>query len=493
MSFATRREYERATKISLDGAPIWGQDDWIRHYHETGEKIEGSIEMRQKWYPSNAKPRTYFAQGGTAYIYSRFLQDFFTELVNIFPTTNHITRLQPYRLRLQPDGHYLIYDLSSFTSNMQAQRNFCRELAEFMKGTEVEIFDEYYGRVPVDIGELLEEYNENCVDFPVLNQDRVPIFLRDEFSEYEHECASMLGIYGNLMTCTVAHFLIISGSLEDVWRDDNTAGDDGMILYFLFTYFSILMAISLVGTFAMDKTFHSNEEGAIALKRPVMEVRDPLTGASVSTKDNIIPPNLLVSWTYLVGYDIDPRFRLIYGDPDSLADRISIVGKDLMRFLVSAYSVNYSNLLVTDVFEGFTRLVRQVTGISPVTGGSIGGITYTWPVDVRTYSFLDHDPLYLFAFMTFRTSMVFPRRSYETFDDRDLREVGDMVECNSEPWLKLMMTLGYIERTEMQELVTGPLVLTRLYTELANPSLLQSQLYQYVVVKDIPPRMYLSI
>jgi len=493
MSFQTRREYERSTKISLEGAPIFGQDDWIRHYHETGECLEGSIEMRQKWYPSNAKPRTYFAQGGTAYTHSRFLQDFFTLLTNIFPTTNHITRLQPYRLRLPTEGHYLIYDLSSFTSNMQAQRNFCDSLARFFKGVEVDIFDEYYGIVPVDLGEMLEDYNEHCVDFPVLNQDRVPSNLKTEIDDYQHRCASMLGIYGNLMTCTIAHFLIISGSLEDVWQDDNTAGDDGMILYFLFTYYSILMAISLVGTFAMDKTFDSSESGAIALKRPVYEESDPLTGRAVRTKDNIIPPNLLVSWTYLSGYNVDPRFVLLYGDAPNVADRISIVGKDLSRFLVSCYNMNYDSHLVRDVYVGFTNLVRLVTDHTPVQGGSIGGIDYVWPVDVRRYSFLDHDPLYIFSFFSYKFSQVFPRRGYQDIDDRLLRDVGDEVVGNSGPWLTLMVTLGYLERSDEQEMVTGSGVLTRLYIELASPSLLQPLLYEYRVVKQIPARMYLSL
>jgi hypothetical protein len=262
--------------------------------------------MRQKWYPSGPKPRTYFAMGGKAYANARFLQDFFTDLTNVFPSTNHIQRLEPYRLRLEVNEddqpHYLIYDLSSFTSNMQAQRSFCRSLAEFFKGVEVEVFDEHYGRYLADLGEMLEDYNEHCVDYPLLNQERVPDDVRTVDGDYHHGAASMLGIYGNLMTCTVAHFMIVSLSVENPYEEDNTAGDDGMILFFLLTYYSVLIAISLVGVFAIDKTFRSDEPGAIALKRPVYEDFDPDTQSmKISTKDNLVPPTLAVAVSYLEG------------------------------------------------------------------------------------------------------------------------------------------------------------------------------------------------
>jgi len=35
-----------------------GQDDWQRVYHEHGIELEGDVELRQKWYPSGAKPRS---------------------------------------------------------------------------------------------------------------------------------------------------------------------------------------------------------------------------------------------------------------------------------------------------------------------------------------------------------------------------------------------------------------------------------------------------
>jgi len=489
MSFSTRREYERSTNSSLENVPIFGQDDWIRHYHQTGERLDGSVEMRQKWYPSGAKPRTYFAQGGTCYQHSRYLQDFFTNLTNAFPSTNHRSRLDPNRLQfgLDDDGHFLVYDLTSFTSNMSAQRSFCRSLAGFFKGVEVEIFDERYGVITQDLGEMLEIYNEHCIDAPVLNQERVPKSVRDMDDEYVHERASMLGIFGNLMTCTVAHFLVVAPTQEDPFLSDNTAGDDGIILFFLYTYFTVVIAISLVGSFALDKTFRSDDPGAVCLKRPLVEVSDFGMPKSLSLKDNVVPPNLCMAVSYLLGYNFDPRYS-IFNDLEitPLGVRISVVGKDLLRFLESAYSLNYNGPLVVDVYLGFRRLVHEITGHRPVVGGSVDGIRYTWPVNPQDYVFLIHDPYLIYAWHSVEWSLVVDRRETEDYQKGSLKEAGDVVKCNSEKWLSMMELLGYVEKEEIKMVLFGPVLVDYIYKLLRQPAIMPPVLYKYTVVRDIP-------
>jgi hypothetical protein len=492
MSYSTRRRFERSTGIPLDGIPIFGQDDWIRHYHQTGEQLEGSVEMRQKWYPSGAKPRTYFAQGGTVYTYSRFLQDFFTLLVNAFPSTHHVTRLEPHRLQVPIDGsgHYLVYDLSSFTSNMQEQRGFCKMLSIFFQGVEVDVFDEYWGKLPADLGEMLEEYYDHCVEGPILNQERVPMDLRTVSGDYPHSRASMLGIYGNLMTCTVAHYLIVAPTCTDPDHENNTAGDDGLALYFVFTYFTLLMAISLVGVFAVDKTYKSHEAGAVCLKRPLQEKFDQLVSRDLHLKDNIVPPTLALCVTYLEGYDVDPRYTILYNSPGTTADAISIVGKDLLRFLFSAYSLNYNLSLIQEVFDGYVRLVQRITTHRPVIGGSVDRLHYVWPVSPDQYSFLTHDPYLLYAWYVVRPTQVFDKRSAVSFVG-PLRFAGEVETCNSDPWLVLMEVLGYVEKVAVQEIMYGYDVVNHVYNLMRRPGLLDPVLYTYSVIKDIPPRMYI--
>jgi len=488
MSFSTRREYERSTNIDLENVPIFGQDDWIRHYHETGEMLEGAVEMRQKWYPSGAKPRTYFAQGGTCYRHSRYLQDFFTNLVNAFPPTNHFSRLDPDRLVMKDlDSHFLIYDLSSFTSNMAAQRSFCRSLASFFKGVKVQVFDEVFGVLEDDLGDMLEIYNEHCVDNPVLNQERVPKHVSTMEEDYVHERASMLGIYGNLMTCTIAHFLIVAPVLDDPMSEDNTAGDDGIILFFLHTYFTVLIVISLVGVFAIDKTFRSDDPGAVCLKRPLVEVADFGLPRHVHLRDNIVPPNLSMAVSYLHGYNVDPRYTIFYSlEEMPLASRISVIGKDLLRFLWTAYSMNYSTSLVVEVFRGFQRLTKAITNHFPSINGRVDNLPYTWPPDPSMYEFLVHDPYLVYAWLSTSYAQTFDTVELAGYVHGSLSQVGDTVNCNSESWLKLMETLGYVEKESIQMVLFGTDVVDFLYTLLRKHRSLPPTLYKYTVIKDIP-------
>jgi len=370
---------------------------------------------------------------------------------------------------------------------MVAQRSFCDSLAGFFKGVEVEVFDERIGFVQRDLGEMLEEYNQHCVFEPILNQERVPKDLRTLEEDYVHERASMLGIFGNLMTCTVAHFLVVAPTLEDPMSEDNTAGDDGIILFFLYTYFTVIMAISLVGALALDKTFRSDEPGCVCLKRPLNEVSDFGMPKSLMLRDNIVPPNMCMAISYCLGYNFDPRYT-IFNDLTitPLAIRISTVGKDLLRFLGSAYDMNYDSALVCDVFMGFTRLVHSITGHYPSCGGRIDNLPYVWPVSPLHYVFLLHDPYLVYAW--FSTSYVSgqERRELQGYQQDSLRFVGDTVECNHEKWLGMMEVLGYIEKKPLMMLLVGPVLVDYIYKLMRQPRVMPPVLYEYVVLVDIP-------
>jgi hypothetical protein len=297
----------------------------------------------------------------------------------------------------------------------------------------------------------------------------------------------MLGIYGNLMTCTVAHFLIVAPVLDDPMSEDNTAGDDGIILYFLHTYFTILIVISLVGVFAVDKTFSSADPGAVCLKRPLVEVADFGLPRHVHLRDNIVPPNLSMAVSYLYGYNVDPRYTIFYSlDEMPLALRISVVGKDLLRFLWTAYSLNYSTQLVVDVFRGFQRLVHTITGVKPAIGVSVEGLPITWPPDPSEYEFLVHDPYHVYAWLSTKEAAVFDTVELAGYVHGSLSEVGDTVTCNSENWLKLMETLGYVEKETISMVLFGSDVVDFLYTLLRKHNSLPPILYKYTVIKDIP-------
>lgn len=488
MSRSTRLHFEEVFDVSLDDIPIFGQDDWMRVYHEIGLALDGDVEMRQKWYPSQAKPRTYFAMGGKTYRFSRHLQDFFGKLVDAFPPTNHITRLRPERLRLMDeDEHYLIYDLSSFTSNCTEQRSFMNNLAEFMSGVEVNIWDEHVGLLQVDLGDLLRDYNIHCVDAPVVSMERVPERIRSHDVPVEHGSASMLGIFGNLMTCTLTHFLILS-TLIEMFDRINVAGDDGLVPMLEGEEMMFENAISLVGVCAPEKTMLSSDEGAVHLKRPISEAFPFLLHG-----ENFVPPNIAVAATYLSGEDVDPRYQYLGVDEIPLGERISIVGKDLLRFLQSVY--NRRETITVDledvfrVFRGFRSLVAKIIGIVPAARQwSPRELNYVWPVDPSQYDFLSSDPTMVYCVCCCSDITEVFELDVCTVDIVDFRFSGDVFISNSSKHLSFLETLGFLEKTERRihlEYAEAVHHLYRRFSRARTPPVV----YDYCVVKDIPDHM----
>jgi len=490
MSWETRRDFEGMTHSSLEGIPIFGQDDYLRFYHETGILLSGSTEMRQKWYHSQAKPRTYFAMGGSAYRASRFLQDVFTELVDSFPSFNHKQRLRPSRLAIptiidEEDVHWRIYDLSSFTSNCCVQRGFIQRLVEFMMGIEVVIVDEREGPQLVDLGDLLETYYQECVERPELTLERVDPNLKD--ITFFHEVASMLGIFGNLMTCTFAHGSIVGMSTADVQGDGeyNCAGDDGLVPERESTREDIDRGIRIVGVYEPTKSYRGDDEAAICLKRPFKE-----TFPSPTLLANIIPPTLATCLTALSPSYQDIRYTDRYDEDKSWIERVNVVARDLLRFLRSAYKLGYENVeRLGSVYWGFRRLVERYTGWKPSAGVWVAGVRPFWPADPRDYEFLEASP-FLVTLLYFGPPLLRIQRRERVVDvSLQFSSVDDEFEGNSTKRLKLLEMLGYVTKEEIYveaDSMTEVGLIEAYYDDSIADEFLSPPVYLYHIAKDIP-------
>jgi hypothetical protein len=438
MSRDTRRNYEKEFE-SLDGVPIFGQDNWQRVYHETGRQLPGVSEMRQKWYPSGAKPRTYFAMGGSSYAASRFLQDFFSQFVDWFIPTNSIHRLRPSRLYAssieRDDPHFRIYDLASFTSNCHEQTSFCVALREFMDGIDITIVDERDGPVVISLYSLLDTYIDVCVSKPALSYERFDPEL--EGRVFHHGRASLLGIYGNLMTCTVLHFFIMS-TVSQTLEEINVAGDDGIVVEDSLNNLDVDTAISLIGEYARDKTFRGDEAGAICLKRPFWEEL-PLCNIGFA----LTPPNASMALS-LVGYE-DSRFSFFGHEDLSLSERIAMIGKDLLRFLTTAYLRQYDDVEeLSWIVRGFRRLLQKKFGraIHPGLHSSFGHAT--WPIDPLDYDFHECSPYMALAVYFSPPAITVPRWESINADTSILLFTGDQVVSNLDKRISLLEKLGYV-------------------------------------------------
>lgn len=478
MSWDTRRNYENTFGKSLEGTPIFSQVMWQRTYMETGIEIEGVAEMRQKWYPSNAKPRTYYAQGGTHYKASCYLQDAFSSLVNSNPITHHVSRLQPTRLILPTDQHYLIYDLTSFTSRMWEQKSFTRHLGEFLTGVYVFIMDPRVGPILKDLGEMVLDYNDICNIHPQVSYERFGPSMIGHIAE--HATASMLGIYGNLMTCTFAHAACVSQAADNE-NEVNVAGDDALVVDRRSEELDIL--IRAIGDYEPEKTFRSDEVGAICLKRPIWEDTGRLM-----TRNNCIAPNVVMIAHYLFEIS-DPRFHFFTQDLD-LNERISIVGKDLMRFLRSVYRsrefVDMSQINIAyETAEALTTLgPKNRQGGIPNCGDA-----YFWPwIPNNIDEFLESDPLEALIYRRFRGEYVsVPAEGSLDRVDLETLEFDEVVQVNKDKHLSYLEKLGFIETEEAHVQVKGEIAFRRL--KALWEGLDEPRIYNLTLLREIPKHL----
>jgi len=479
MSRETRRLYEEQLEEDISKVPIFGQDNWQSTYHRFGVKLDGASEIRQKWYPAQAKPRTYYAMGGIAYNACRHLQDFFSDLINAFIPTHHIHRLRPDRLFLstiRDNGpiHYRIYDLSSFTSNFREQRFFMQYLADFFRDVQIEIVDEKFGLLSVDLGDMLDQYNQDCVEGPLISIER--------FDEemvgmpFEHGTASLLGIFGNLMSCTVAHYFIMSALVVN--EDEiNIAGDDGIVPEDEYNSALTFDAISLVGSCALEKTFRGDEEAVICLKRPFVE-----NPPRAHTLHNIIPPSVVTAFLLLGGRD--RRYQRF--DEDLPANKkVSIIGKDLLRFLRSAHIRKYEDVgALSAIVHNFRLLIetRQSRKIYPSTPQTNG---YIWPIDPKEYEFDNISPAHVLV--VYRCPIKILTRLYRRIREPDCSsfEVGSVFQANMSPKMKLLLSLGYlVGELETVELTEYQVVIH--YSNILSGRTRHPCVYNFTVSQDLP-------
>jgi hypothetical protein len=230
---ARRYQYRRHGEVPIDeetGKPDFhvSSADLLSDYHYHGIQIGGPCEVRVAWKYNDLKPRVYYAQGGTAFFSSLYIQQLANLMVNLFLNTNVRTRYSLARLApkdpLQEFRHFMLHDYSSFTSQMEESRHFMYELASFFDGVPMTVLDVRNGPIEINCGEYLWNYTRLNLDHPEFSLER----LEEELDgvPMEHRKAGMLGVYGNISLCTLLHGLFLSQVSGD--ESANTCvGDDG--------------------------------------------------------------------------------------------------------------------------------------------------------------------------------------------------------------------------------------------------------------------------
>lgn len=238
-------------------------------YLETGTSPEGPVQIGQRWYMNGLTPRTYFIAGGSAFTYARYLKGIFNSLVDSLSVSNSRNRVRPSRIHVLPQHHdLLLYDLTSFTSNLGCHYSFLKALASYSRNTEVTIVDVRHGLQNVNLGDLINEYAEYLNNYPGYYYDGDITDLDDD----THGVAGFLGVVGNIATCNFIHAAVLLQLAQDE-EDCGCAGDDAAITFRNGTEEVIFTCVSLLGVLQTEKVYRTSEGDALYLKRRI-ELKD---------------------------------------------------------------------------------------------------------------------------------------------------------------------------------------------------------------------------
>jgi len=194
-------------------------------YHKYGIRISGVTEMRWSWKYNVLKPRVYYARGPDVYYDSKYIQSIFNLLIDALPQCNRWSRYDISSLNMTANSRLFIYDYASFTSVLEEIRNFTAAIADFLRGCIVTIIDTYHGPVQVDAGVLVDQFNEACNNRPEFDIGFMTWEKHDglESSIVTHTCG-MLGVPGNISSCTLLHTMHLIMVLEELGC--KVVGDD---------------------------------------------------------------------------------------------------------------------------------------------------------------------------------------------------------------------------------------------------------------------------
>lgn len=413
--------------------------------HEYKVHFHGACEVRQRWYRSGISPRTYFCQGGDAYNRSKFLQDPFNTLVELFPPTEYHSRLNPTRLvLLDHSENVLIWDLATFTSNHHEVRHFLLGLADFCSGFQVRLFDTVEGLVTVDLGVLLGEYAQlSC--FPEYSLERVDDYYKGLV--HFHNVAGFLGVYGNLPVSTFLHGASVFQVIGQENRM-NVAGDDGhaVVVPGSSEDFFLQRIIRGNGVIEDSKLFWTYEDGAICLKRGLVQI-----GNRILQKNLVLWPSLhlirdVVTW--------DPKVHHL-GSKEEAKEKVAY---EILRFMTSIFH-NFDNFEKVELEfvlwflrQNFALCGLEKEGNLPQISGG-----YLCPLEPRVISDLKLDPLLNTITYHYRGVVSLPVRDLiDAYSPQDLSwVVGYEWYGSSNRYWSLLETLGYVESSPVHDTYFG--------------------------------------
>lgn len=437
------------------------QVEYERVLHEKPFSARTSSELRQKHYTGFFKPRTYYAMGTYHHTCSKYLSSPLSELTNLFEFTHKRLAVDPTRLESSDGSPLFIYDLRSFTSNLDEHAHFLDEFSMYCKGTPVFLMTPVEGLIEADLGTLIALLRD-CHDCPLFDISK---FLPGA----PFQCGGpggILGVRGNIQTAKLLHGIVLAHNHKS-FGDLNVAGDDGASVDG--DHVVDFNTLLLLGDLAKEKVFTTAEPGAVCLKRSIVQRGKHFIHGSIVSLPNFEYP--------LATSDVDLRYPSIR--QMSKNERRKSAAASLLSSAMSC--TGKLDIQEAKIYLEIVRMFYDYSGLPlegsiPQCGGAPIGLVPPFASILRSNSLII-DTIY----MRYRGQARLKTREHLT--QEVLYEEQDTFLANSSPHLKYLETLGYLEKEPVYEIVVGSQGLMRLLLEFTDPI---PPVWSYTVVQDVP-------
>jgi len=230
------------------GEVIATLEDVERVFFYSGIELMSQTLVRSVWRGNDLKPRVYYSRGASVHRSTTYIQPIFNAFIDALDNTHRILRHSTQTIRLEPEDVLLIYDYSSFTSNLTAITRFTSFLANSFMDFDITILDPHFGPTQIPLGVLLHEYNEEANSFP--DFDASEIMDVEELVLYHS--AGMLGIPGNISSSTLLHGIHLAVLIQSLLKN-KVVGDDAIVGVRKVDEKDILDGIADLGDLAREK------------------------------------------------------------------------------------------------------------------------------------------------------------------------------------------------------------------------------------------------
>jgi hypothetical protein len=437
--------------------------DLLRHYAETGEKIQGIPEVRTAWRYNDLKPRVYYAGGGESYWPCLFIKDLSRDLLQCLPSTSPETRFDTTRLTqysyVSEDYIMVTYDYTSFTTSLAELKFFLHFLSTSLDGIVIQVLDVKEGIVSLDIGEYFRQYNDSQDINPEFDITR--LFDAESLVTLYQLRNGMLGVQGNINFSTLLHGISLGRFTNDT--NNLVVGDDALVIILKRIFDDLIESVNKLGSVEKTKfstwtsKFESSNEKEVFgsgwqfCKRPLdLDYNGQTVAGLLFDYPNLAPVFLKDNFHVSTPATL---LDLAHSLPMKWASFLHRIHLNLQDF--TEYEAVFCTMPMIRCYRKFG--LPYETGCLPntrITSGELKGCyinIFVPPASVSTFTEQWED---LLSKSYQGSTVTMPRMVDHSISPGYISGVGHTVVGTTHRLQRLMISLGYLKEEGLREEVT---------------------------------------